>query len=109
METAYICSPYRDNPVCNATSAKIYCRQALRLGYVPFAPHLHYPQFLNEDDPAQRRIGLDCGLTILRKCDALLVYGDRVTAGMRKEIEEAERLQLPVYYMTDYEGGSDNE
>ncbi|GHV28212.1 hypothetical protein FACS18948_6840 [Clostridia bacterium] len=104
MEIAYICSPYQNDPVRNAERAKGYCRHALRQGFVPLAVHLHYPQFLNENDPAQRQIGLDCGLTLLRKCDALFAYGNQITAGMKREIAEAERLNIPVYYMDDYEG-----
>ncbi|GHU78166.1 hypothetical protein AGMMS49992_28110 [Clostridia bacterium] len=106
MEIAYICSPYRGNVERNSQRARRFCLHALRNGYVPFAPHLHFPQFLNEADPAQRSLGLECGLTMLRKCDALFVYGEQVSSGMRREIDEAERLNVPVYYMPDDEGGS---
>ena len=99
MEIAYICSPYRNNPELNTQNTKRYCRDALRHHFVPFAPHLHYPLFLNEEDPAQRSLGLKCGLTLLRKCEVLMVYGDHVSEGMEREIAEAERLGKSIYYM----------
>jgi hypothetical protein len=101
MEIAYICSPYQNDPARNTERTKDYCRHALRQGFIPLAAHLHYPQFLNEADPAQRKIGLECGLALLRKCDVIFVYGNQLTAGMKREIAEAERLNVPIYYMTD--------
>ena len=105
MEIAYICSPYQNNPEENTRNTKLYCRDALRHNFIPLAVHLHFPLFLNENDPAQRALGLRCGLELLRRCDIVMVYGDRISKGMKHEIAEAERLDKPIYYM----GGNENE
>ena len=47
----YICSPYAGNTVRNILAAQKYCRYAVEQGYLPFAAHLFFPQFLNDENP----------------------------------------------------------
>ena len=47
----YICSPYAGDIESNTTAARRYCRFAVESGYIPIAPHLLFPQFLNDSDP----------------------------------------------------------
>lgn len=54
----YVCSPYSDDPVGNAELARRYCRFAVDAGFAPFAPHLFFPQFLDDDVPDERELGL---------------------------------------------------
>ncbi len=92
----YICSPFRGAPESNSRRARSYCRFAISKNVVPVAVHLLYPQFLNDDVRRERSIGLSCGITVLRRCDALWVFSDRITVGMKAEIEAAERLGIPI-------------
>ena len=47
-----------------------------------------YPQFLEEDDPEERQLGIDMGLVLLSKCHELWVFGNRISSGMSVEIAE---------------------
>lgn len=100
----FICSPYRPvskNPIKaiiekanNIRLAKKACRKAVRFGYVPFAPHLFAPSFLNDKIPKEREIGIDIGTTILKHCDELWIVGPHISEGMKKEIELAEQIGI---------------
>ena len=47
----YICSPYAGDVQANTEAARRYSRFAVETGYIPIAPHLLFPQFLNDADP----------------------------------------------------------
>lgn len=100
MKKVYICSPYRGDIERNTANARAYCREALDQGCIPVAPHLYFTQFLNEDDPLERQLGLFYGLRILRDCHEIWVYSDprHATEGMREEINEAVGLGIDVIY-----------
>ena len=61
----FICSPYRGDVETNIQNARRYCRFAIEQGGIPFAPHLLFTQFLNDDDPMERRVGLCLGVEML--------------------------------------------
>lgn len=61
MKLAYICSPYAGNISENVRFARAACRFAIKEGCAPVAPHLLYPQLLNDAVPAERDIGLQMG------------------------------------------------
>ena len=64
--TAYICSPYRGEVTENQRKACEYCRDAMKRGYTPIAPHLLFPQFLDDDVPEERQKALDMCSDIIR-------------------------------------------
>lgn len=97
----YICSPYSDDILNNERKARVYCKFAVRRGAIPIAPHLLYPQFLNENDPADRELGLFFGLVLLTKCEQVWVFGERISYGMGREIRKAEDKGIPVRYFTE--------
>lgn len=92
----YIASPYAGEIERNIEAAKSYCRFALREGCDFIAPHLLYPQILNDADPAERQAGIRIGLRLLAFADELWVCGHRISEGMKIEIEEAKRLGIPI-------------
>lgn len=92
----YICSPYQDDPRRNLKMTRAYCREVYECGYIPVAPHLHFPQFLRDDKPKERRDGLMMATEILRRCNSLLICGDRITEGMMTEIQLAKQLGMVV-------------
>lgn len=91
----FVCSPYRGNVEANAQRAVGFCRFVYELQGVPFAPHLLYPRFLNDEDPDERHAGLCMGVEVLKRCDELWVFGEP-TAGMAYEISAAITLGKPV-------------
>ena len=50
----YICSPYAGDVERNVESAQRYSRFAVEKGYIPIAPHLLFPHFLNDRNPKER-------------------------------------------------------
>ena len=81
--------------------AKRYMRFAMIKGAIPFAPHLLYPQVLDEDDPSERELGLFFGMVWLGKCDELWVFGRHISCGMEREIAKAKKRGIPVRRFSD--------
>ena len=73
------------------------------IGYCPMAPHLMFPQFLNDNDPEQRDAGIRMGLQMLRRCDELWLCGDVISNGMAEEEKLARRLGVPVRTVSSQE------
>ena len=96
MKLVYICSPYAGNIDENVRFAKAACRHAASQGFAPVAPHLFYPQFLNDFVPAERNAGIRMGLRLLSACDELWICGSKISEGMDREIAEAKRLGIPI-------------
>ena len=95
---AYICSPYRDNPRVNVMRVRQYCRFAVSKGRIPLAPHLYFPQFMSE--AAEREKAMSMNLELLKLCDEVWVFGDKITEGMEAEIAHAGRLRKKIRYFT---------
>lgn len=85
----YICSPYAGDTENNTAAARRYSRFAVEAGYIPIAPHLLFPQFLDDNNPTERELGLFFGNAILSKCAEMWVFGDRISEGMEAEIKRA--------------------
>lgn len=99
MKLIVVCSPYSGNILQNTKKAKEYCKYIYRQGHIPFVPHLFFPTFLNEDVPEEREAGIQLGIEILKRANELWIFGDKVTAGMRKEIEAAREYGKPIKYL----------
>lgn len=95
----YIAGPYsKPDPVLNTRNAILAAEEIVKLGHIPFIPHLtllwqvvapHDLEFWYAQDSVW-----------LRFCNALLrLPGD--SAGADKEEALARSLGLPVYYSTD--------
>ena len=97
----YICSPYSGDVENNTTAARKYSRFAMEQGYIPIAPHLLFPQFLNDGNPKERQLGLFFGNAIMSKCSEVWVFGDVITSGMEEEIERAGWKNYRVRYFTN--------
>lgn len=97
----YICSPYAGDIESNAAAARRYCRFAVEAGYIPIAPHLLFPQFLNDSDPKERELGLFFGNALLSKCAEMFVFGSRISGGMEAEIKRATWKGHRIRYFTE--------
>ena len=98
----YIASPYAGDIETNVSRAQRYCRFVINRGCVPFAPHLLYPQILCDDDKDERALALSFALVMLMRCDALWVFGERITLGMATEIAKAKELEMPIKYLDGF-------
>ena len=97
----FISSPFAGNVESNIENAKKYCAFAVNEGYIPYAPHLFFPQFMNDNDVIQRQLGIHMGKEFLKICKEVWVFGKRVSAGMAEEIELANMLGIPIRFFTD--------
>ena len=97
----YICSPYSGDVEANVAAARRYSRFAVDKGYIPIAPHLLYPQFLNDDDEQERELGLFFGNALMSKCAEVWVFGSRISAGMVAEIKRAKWKDYRLRYFTE--------
>ena len=71
----YVCSPYRggrgpQRKVCPGTD-----RAGRRRGLVPITPHLYLTQALDDNDPAERALGMEAGMHLLTPCEAIMIGG----------------------------------
>ena len=101
----YICSPFRGNGKVseaeNIRRARHYCEIVARLHpeLMPIAPHLYFPQFMDDHDPDCRAYGLAKGIELLELCDTIAVEGLGVmepSEGMAREIEYAKSHGIKI-------------
>lgn len=97
----YICSPLSGNVSENTEMSKRYCRFALEKGQIPLAPHLMFPQFMDDSDPKERELAIFMDIVLLGKCSELWVFGDHVSEVMAVEIEVAKRRRQKIRYFTN--------
>lgn len=100
MKKVYICSRYRaddrhtvEDNIQRALSA---CNYAATKGYAPYAPHLYLPRCLDDNDPAERAVGMRIGQEFLKICDEVWLWGATVSAGMAAELALAKELGIPI-------------
>lgn len=61
--TLIIESPYAGDVERNLDFARNMCKVAVKQGYAPFASHLFYTQFLDDNKPKHRKHGIECGFS----------------------------------------------
>ena len=98
-ELIFVCSPLSGDIDVNIEKAKEYSRYVVLMGNIPFTPHLLYTQFLDDTQPSQRELAVSMGINMLKRCDELWVFGNRVSGGMAYEIATAEKIGIEVKYI----------
>ena len=97
----FVSSPFAGNVEHNIINARRYCAFAVEIGYIPFAPHLLFPQFLDDGDSEQRKLGLFMGKVFLDGCKEVWVFGGVISSGMEEEISRANLRGIPIRYFND--------
>jgi hypothetical protein len=95
----YVCHPFAGDPEGNARKVTAICRSLVEGGYLPIAPHVYLPAFVDEN--SERELALSLCLELVALCDELRAYGGVVTDGMRREIDRAEALGIPVLFIRE--------
>lgn len=95
----YICSPFSGDISENIERAKMYSRYAVDIGAIPIAPHLLFPQFLDEN--TERELAIFMDLVLLGRCEELWVFGDVISEGMKTEIGKAKRKKIRIRYFSE--------
>lgn len=83
----------------NLKRAKAACKVVTALGGVPICSAVFCTQFLNENDPADRAIGLMIGRELLRDADELWIFSREISDGMMAEIRIACKMGIPIRSM----------
>jgi hypothetical protein len=100
----YICSPFSGDIERNNKRTREFCRYALDKGNIPLAPHLMFPQFMDDTDEKERELAIFMDIILMGKCQEVWVLGDVISKGMRIEIEKAnKRRQLVKYFNKGFE------
>jgi hypothetical protein len=102
-QLVYIASPLSGDVAQNLGFARQACRYAVDQGAAPFALYLLCPQILNDNDPAERQLGIDMGNQMLELCEELWLCGDRISPGMDGERQLAVELGIPVRQISTQE------
>ena len=102
MRKAYICAPLGGNVSANIENAKRYAPYAFKCGMAPFIPHF-YALILDDRNEEQRSLGMSAGKSFLWFCEAVLVFGNEITEGMKEEIHIAESLNIKIRYISENE------
>lgn len=100
MKRVYICSPLGGNIEENLKRVKEYARYALKCGTAPVVPHF-YALCLDDNNPKEREIGRAAGLSLLWFCDEMWIFGDKVTEGMKDEIQFCINLNIHIRKIGD--------
>lgn len=98
----YICSPLSAEDAAgirqNMMAARKYCDVAEKMQpVVAKAPHAWLPEFLDDHNTTERKIGIDVGTAMLLSADAVFVCGDRISAGMKEEILLAKEKNIAIH------------
>jgi hypothetical protein len=102
MKRVFLASPFAGSfwqRYLNRGFARRCLKDSLARGEAPFAPHLLYPQALNDSADDERDRGILAGQSWLVTAEAIVVYVDRgISAGMMGDIDAAELHGMPVEY-----------
>lgn len=81
MKRVIIESPYAGDIERNTEYARRCLKDSLDRGEAPFASHLLYPQVLDENDPEQRKQGIQAGYSWMYAADYVVFYTDYGMSG----------------------------
>jgi len=77
MKTVYVCSRYRADDekqfLIQLEYTKAKAREQVLLGNNVIVPHLYYPQFLDDNNEEERKLGMDSAINLMFSCDEVLV------------------------------------
>lgn len=81
----------------NTQYAYLACRDCLERGESAWGSHLIWPQFLDDNNPENRRVGIHAGLAWSRAADYHVFYTDRGwSSGMLAALDHCITNQRPL-------------
>ena len=101
MKRVILESPYAGDVERNLQYGRACLRDSLMRGESPIASHLLYTQsgVLDDDNPTERRLGIEAGLAWCESSDGTVVYEDYgISIGMLYGISRAHALGKPVEF-----------
>lgn len=99
MRKVVIESPFAGDVERNVKYAQLCLTDSLKRGEAPFLSHLLYTLVLDDNDPKQRKQGIEAGLEWGKAADLRAVYVDYgISEGMKMGIEAAKKIRQPIEY-----------
>ena len=102
----FVCSPFHgfttDDIESNVGRARIICRALVLADHLPIAPHLYFPQFMDDKVAAERDTGIARGHQLMRLCRAVVKWwpsDTEIGGGMESDLQRAAELDLPVLHL----------
>lgn len=96
-------SPYAGNVTLNLRYLRAAMRDCVLRGESPYASHALLTQegVLRDEDPSERKLGIEAGFAWRGVADATIVYTDLgYSGGMKWGIKAAEEMGHPIEYRT---------
>lgn len=112
MDRVVIESPYAGDVEKNVAYARKCVMDCLRRGEAPYASHLFFTQdgLLDDDNPAERALGIKAGFEWGKSADKVVVYTDLgVSRGMEKGIQFARSKAKVIEYRSFSEPATEGE
>lgn len=97
----YICSPFSGDMENNIKKAREFCKFVITRNCIPLAPHLLFPQFMDDENPKERGLAMFMNMVLLSKCCEVWVLGNVISNGMKAEIDKAKRKKMTIRYFTE--------
>jgi len=92
-------SPWAGDIERNEWYAHACMLDCIKRGEAPFASHLLYTLVLDEDNPDERKQGIELGHEWMKAADKVVVYTDLgISEGMKKGIDRAITLGIPFEF-----------
>ena len=102
-DLVYICSPLSADTAEGVRLNMLKTREQMEVvseiyNCRAIAPHAILPEYLDDHNPEERALGLKFGLDLLKLCKLMVVCGDVISDGMRRELEVAKELGIDIIY-----------
>lgn len=102
----YVCSRFRSKEPETFMKYLTYTcevsREIVMQGHEAIAPHLLYPNFLNDDIEEERNAGIKSALKLMHVSDMIIIntkFG--ISEGMKEEIKHAKENNMKKYTVKD--------
>lgn len=104
----FFCSPYAGvDRHRNVVWAADSCREIALAGAVPFAPHMFFPHFLDDDRPSERQRGIEGGLRFMEYANEVWLYlppwRTELSPGMKHEWSAAQGMGKPTVIIRSHD------
>jgi hypothetical protein len=102
-KTIYIAHPIGGDIQGNIKKVLEICKAIHTDTTIPVVPYIVSLQYLDDENPKARDLGIEADFEAMRRgyVDEVWLYGDRITGGMKGEIDLALSLCIPVIPKTE--------
>ena len=103
MKTIFIGHPIGGDIKGNIEKVLKICAEVHTKEIIPVAPYLISLKYLNDEVVEDRQLGMDANHECFRRgyIDELWLFGDRISEGMRVEVNLAKELNIPIVPKTE--------